>query len=186
MSVPTMAPMAQHVDVQNESVAADALPDRLEPGRPAPPDFTLPAVMPDGSETRVTLSEFAKRHGEQVIVYFYPAAMTPGCTKEACGFRDNLARLTALGYSVLGVSKDPLDKLHKFAQRERLTFSLLSDTDLTVHRSYGAYGERKLYGRTHVGVLHSTFVVDADGHIVLARYNVRATGHVDSLLRTLA
>ena len=87
---------------------------------------------------------------------------------------------------MLGVSKDPLDKLHKFAQRERLTFSLLSDTDLTVHRSYGAYGERKLYGRTHVGVLRSTFVVDADGHIVLARYNVRATGHVDSLLRTLA
>ena len=95
----------------------------------------------------MTLSEFAKRHGGQVIVYFYPAAMTPGCTKEACGFRDNLARLTALGYSVLGVSKDPLDKLHKFAQRERLTFSLLSDTDLTVHRSYGAYGERELYGR---------------------------------------
>lgn len=162
--------------------ATDSLPARLEAGQQAP-TFALPAA--DG--TTVSLPNFA---GRRVILYFYPAAMTPGCTKEACDFRDNLNRLTTTGYQVIGVSKDKTAKLATFAERDHLTFPLLSDPDLTVHKAYGAFGEKKLYGKTHVGVLRSTFVidVDAEGHgtILLARYNVRATGHVDSLLKQLA
>ena len=111
--------------------------------------------------------------------------MTPGCTTEACDFRDNLARLSALGFTVLGVSKDPLDKLARFRERDHLTFPLLSDPDLTVHRLYGAYGEKNLYGKVRLGVIRSTFVIDGDGIIRVAKYNVRAKGHVDALLRTL-
>ncbi|MBW3093308.1 peroxiredoxin [Bifidobacterium sp. 82T10] len=141
------------------------------------------AVNP--AETTVTLSELTAR-GARVILYFYPAAMTPGCTTEACDFRDNIARLGTLGYTVIGVSKDPIDKLRRFAERDHLPFPLLSDPDLAVHKAYGAYGEKKLYGKTHVGVLRSTFAIGADGRILLARYNVRAKGHVESLMKTLA
>lgn len=123
--------------------------------------------------------------GRKVVLYFYPAAMTPGCTTEACVFRDNLARLASKNVTVLGVSKDSLDKLRKFAQRDHLTFPLLSDSDLTVHKLYGAYGEKKLYGKVHVGVIRSTLVINPDGSVALARYNVRAKGHVDSLLKAL-
>ena len=156
-----------------------ALPTRLTPGQPAP-DFTLPAVNPDGGETSVTLSRLLAQ-GKRVVLYFYPAAMTPGCTTEACDFRDNIARLTALGFTVLGVSKDPIDKLQRFRERDHLSFPLLSDADLTVHR---------LYGGTHIGVIRSTFVISvsvtgAAGTIEIARYNVRAKGHVASLMKAL-
>lgn len=150
---------------------------RLEPGQMAP-DFTLPS---DTGEM-VTLSAF---RGHPVILYFYPAAMTPGCTTQACDFRDSLSSLKAAGYQVLGISKDPVAKLAKFRARDSLTFPLLSDTDLTVHRLYGTWAERKLYGRTSLGVLRSTFVVDASGTLVLAKYRVRAKGHVALLRREL-
>ena len=123
--------------------------------------------------------------GRRVVLYFYPAAMTPGCTTEACDFRDNLARLESQNVAVLGVSKDSLEKLRKFAEHDHLTFPLLSDPDLTVHKLYGAYGEKKLYGKIHVGVIRSTLVINPDGSVALARYNVRAKGHVDSLLKAL-
>lgn len=164
------------------SPAAD-LPVRLTAGAQAP-DFTLSAVNPDGTECTVTLSALTTQ-GKSVILYFYPAAMTPGCTTEACDFRDNMARLGALGYTVLGVSKDSIAKLQKFRERDHLSFPLLSDPDLTVHKLYAAYGEKKLYGKTHVGVIRSTFAIDAQGVIELARYNVRAKGHVESLLKKL-
>ena len=150
---------------------------RLEAGLTAP-DFTLPSDN-GGS---VTLSAL---RGQNIILYFYPAAMTPGCTTEACDFRDNLARLSSRGFTVLGISKDPLDRLVRFRERDHLTFPLLSDADLTVHRLYGAYGEKKLYGKVYEGVIRSTFVIDGDGVIRVARYNVRAKGHADSLLRAL-
>ena len=150
---------------------------RLEAGQAAP-DFTLP------SDTGDTVALSALR-GKNIILYFYPAAMTPGCTTEACDFRDNLARLSSCGFTVLGVSKDPLDQLVRFRERDHLTFSLLSDPDLTVHRLYGAYGEKKLYGKIREGVIRSTFVIDGNGVIRVAKYNVRAKGHVDSLLRAL-
>lgn len=165
------------------TTAAAAPAARLEPGQTAP-DFTLTAVEPDGTEATVTLSELTAA-GRKVILYFYPAAMTPGCTTEACDFRDNMARLGSLGYTVLGVSKDPVAKLQRFRERDHLSFPLLSDPDLAVHKRYAAYGEKKLYGKTHVGVLRSTFAIAADGRIELARYNVRAKGHVESLLRRL-
>ena len=154
-----------------------AVPARLEAGQTAP-DFTLP------SDTGGTVTLSALR-GTNIVLYFYPAAMTPGCTTEACDFRDNLARLSSHGFTVLGVSKDPLDKLARFRERDHLTFPLLSDSDLTVHRLYGAYGEKKLYGKVREGVIRSTFMIDGDGVIRVAKYNVRAKGHVDSLLRAL-
>jgi peroxiredoxin Q/BCP len=150
---------------------------RLVPGQAAP-DFTL--LDQDGSE--VSLHDFA---GRNVVVYFYPAAMTPGCTKEACDFRDNLNSLASAGYQVVGISKDDPATLATFRDRDHLNFPLLSDTDLTVHKLYGAYGEKTLYGKTITGVLRSTFVVDADGSIRLALYNVKATGHVASLRKKL-
>ena len=146
---------------------------RLEPGDPAP-DFTLPDA--DGEE--ISLSSF---RGQRVIVYFYPAAMTPGCTTEACDFRDNLAELNGQGITVLGISPDPPAKLARFRDKEGLTFPLLSDADRKVLEAYGAYGEKKLYGKTTVGVIRSTFVVDADGTIARAMYGVKATGHVARL-----
>lgn len=154
-----------------------ANPARLSPGDTAP-DFTL--LDQDG--TRVSLHDYA---GRNVVVYFYPAAMTPGCTKEACDFRDNLNSLASAGYQVLGISKDDPATLAKFRDRDSLNFPLLSDTDLTVHKLYGAYGEKSLYGKVVTGVLRSTFVVDADGGIRLALYNVKATGHVASLRKKL-
>jgi thioredoxin-dependent peroxiredoxin len=146
---------------------------RLAPGDPAP-GFTLP----DADGQPVSLSSY---RGQRVIVYFYPAAMTPGCTTEACDFRDNLADLGRQGVAVLGISPDPPAKLAKFRDRDGLTFPLLSDPDHAVLEAYGAYGEKKLYGKTTVGVIRSTFVVGADGKIEQAMYGVKATGHVARL-----
>jgi peroxiredoxin Q/BCP len=150
---------------------------RLSPGDTAP-DFTLPTD--DGST--VTLSAL---RGRKVIVYFYPAAMTPGCTKQACDFTDSLSSLQAAGYDVLGISPDSPGKLAKFRDRDSLTITLLSDADRSVMKEYGAFGEKKLYGKTVEGVLRSTFVVDEDGALTLAQYNVKATGHVAKLRRDL-
>lgn len=151
---------------------------RLAPGDPAPA-FTLPDA--DGNE--VSLSDYA---GRRVIVYFYPAAGTPGCTKQACDFRDNLADLDGEGIDVVGISPDKPAKLATFVAAEGLTFPLLSDPDKAVLEAYGAWGEKKLYGKTVTGVIRSTFVVDADGRIEQALYNVKATGHVASLRKKLA
>ncbi|MFI6919220.1 thioredoxin-dependent thiol peroxidase [Nonomuraea spiralis] len=150
---------------------------KLAPGDAAP-EFTLPTA--DGGT--VTLDDL---RGKRVILYFYPAAMTPGCTKQACDFRDNLSQLTDEGFVVLGVSKDKPEKLAKFVARDALTFPLLSDPELTVHQAYGAYGPKKLYGKEMIGVIRSTFVIDADGKIEQALYNVKATGHVASLKKKL-
>ena len=147
---------------------------RLAPGDPAP-GFTLP----DADGNPISLSML---RGTRVIVYFYPAAMTPGCTKEACDFRDNLDSLNA---EVIGISPDPPAKLAKFRDRDALTFPLLSDPDHAVGQAYGAYGEKKLYGKTTTGVIRSTFVIDADGNIEKAMYGVKATGHVGRLLAEL-
>jgi len=130
----------------------------------------------------VTLSGL---RGRKVVVYFYPAAMTPGCTTEACDFSDSLASLRAQGYEVLGISPDPLEKLAKFREREGLGITLLSDAERTAMTAYGAYGEKKLYGKTVQGVIRSTFVVDEEGLLQLAQYNVKATGHVAKLRRDL-
>lgn len=151
--------------------------DRLTAGQAAP-DFTLP----DDKGTSVTLSDL---RGRKVIVYFYPAAMTPGCTTQACDFSDSLEVLRRDGYEVLGISPDKPDKLAKFRERDHLTISLLSDADRAVMMSYGAYGEKTMYGKTVQGVLRSTFVVDEDGKISHAWYNVKATGHVAKLRRDL-
>jgi peroxiredoxin Q/BCP len=149
----------------------------LSVGSPAP-DFSLTAA--DGST--VTLSGL---RGRLVIVYFYPAAMTPGCTKQACDFRDSLGALAAAGYAVLGVSPDPPAKLAEFIDRDQITFPLLSDPDKAVMRAWGAWGEKSLYGKKVTGVIRSTVVVDPDGVIEIARYNVKATGHVASLRKAL-
>jgi peroxiredoxin Q/BCP len=149
----------------------------LEPGAPAP-DFTLPDA--DGAD--VSLSDF---RGKRTIVYFYPAAMTPGCTTQACDFRDNLASLQAAGFAVVGISPDPPAKLAKFRDKEHLTFPLLSDPDRKVLEAYGAWGEKKLYGKTVTGVIRSTAVVDADGRLEQVMHNVKATGHVAKLRRDL-
>jgi thioredoxin-dependent peroxiredoxin len=150
---------------------------RLAPGDPAP-DFTLTAD--DGST--VTLSSL---RGGKVIVYFYPAAMTPGCTKQACDFTDSLASLTAAGYTVLGISPDKPEKLAKFRERDSLTFPLLSDPSREVLKEWGAFGLKKMYGKEVEGVIRSTFVVGEDGTIEVAQYNVRATGHVAKLRKDL-
>jgi peroxiredoxin Q/BCP len=151
--------------------------ERLQPGDVAP-DFTLP----DADGNAVSLSSL---RGRRVILYFYPAAMTPGCTKEAVGFRDALPDLTAAGVTVVGVSPDKEAKLAKFRDRDELTFSLLSDPDAKVLQAYGAYGEKKLYGKATIGVIRSTFVIDAEGKIEKAYYNVKATGHVDRIRKDL-
>lgn len=158
-------------------MADDAGPDRLQPGEPAP-DFTLP----DADGRPVSLSSY---RGQRVVVWFYPAAMTPGCTKEACGFRDNLADLTGAGLAVVGVSPDPPATLRRFADAEGLTYPLLSDPDHAVLQAWGAYGQKQLYGRTVTGVIRSTVVVAADGRVEAAYYGVRATGHVERLRRDL-
>jgi len=150
---------------------------RLTAGDPAP-DFTLP----DADGNQVTLSDL---RGRRVIVYFYPAAGTPGCTTQACDFRDNLASFQAEGFAVLGISPDKPTKLANFASEQSLDFPLLSDPDHAVLTAYGAYGEKKLYGKTVVGVIRSTFVVDAEGKLELAQYGVKATGHVAKLRRDL-
>jgi peroxiredoxin Q/BCP len=150
---------------------------KLEAGETAPA-FTLE----DQDGASVSLGDFA---GAKTIVYFYPAASTPGCTTEACDFRDNINSLKSSGYQVLGVSKDNLADLRKFQSEQGLNFPLLSDPDLIVHKEYGAYGEKSLYGKTVVGTIRSTFVVDEEGKVQLPLYNVKATGHVASLRKKL-
>ncbi|PRY35252.1 thioredoxin-dependent thiol peroxidase [Umezawaea tangerina] len=150
---------------------------RLSAGDQAPA-FTLP----DSEGKPVSLSDYL---GRSVVVYFYPAASTPGCTKQACDFRDSIGTLGESGYDVVGISPDKPEKLAKFAAAEGLNFPLLSDVDRSVLAAWGAYGEKQNYGKTVVGVIRSTFLVDAEGKIAKAMYNVRATGHVAKLLREL-
>lgn len=149
----------------------------LEPGDAAP-DFTLTT----DTDEQLSLGDL---RGKRVILYVYPAAMTPGCTTQACDFRDSLQSLHAKGFEVVGISPDKPAKLAKFRERDQLTFPLVSDPDKSVLKEYGAYGEKKLYGKTVVGVKRSTFVIDADGKIERAMYNVKATGHVAKLRRDL-
>jgi thioredoxin-dependent peroxiredoxin len=151
--------------------------ERLAPGDTAP-EFTLT----DDRGKEVALSDFL---GRKVIVYFYPAAMTPGCTKQACDFTDTLDSFEAEGYQVMGISPDKPEKLAKFRERDNLTITLLSDPDRTVMKEYGAFGEKKLYGKVVEGVIRSTVVVDEDGKVFLAQYNVKATGHVAKLRKDL-
>jgi peroxiredoxin Q/BCP len=149
----------------------------LQPGDPAP-DFTLTT----DTDEQLSLGDL---RGKRVILYVYPAAMTPGCTKQACDFRDSLQSLHAQGFEVVGISPDKPAKLAKFRERDSLTFPLVSDPDKATLKSYGAYGEKKLYGKTVEGVIRSTFVIDPDGKIERAMYNVKATGHVAKLRREL-
>ncbi|MFF0157410.1 thioredoxin-dependent thiol peroxidase [Streptomyces sp. NPDC005263] len=151
--------------------------ERLQPGDVAPA-FTLPDA--DGNE--VSLSQY---RGRKVIVYFYPAALTPGCTKQACDFTDNLDVLAAAGYDVVGISPDKPEKLAKFREKESLKVTLLADPEKTVTEVYAAYGEKKNYGKTYLGVIRSTIVVDEEGKVERALYNVRATGHVAKIIKDL-
>jgi thioredoxin-dependent peroxiredoxin len=150
---------------------------RLSPGDAAP-DFTLPTDNGD----QLTLKDL---RGRKVVLYAYPAAMTPGCTTQACDFRDSLGSLRAAGYEVIGISPDTPAKLAKFRDRDAITFPLVSDQDKSVLTAYGAFGEKQLYGKTVTGVIRSTFVIDEDGMIERALYNVKATGHVAKLRRDL-
>jgi peroxiredoxin Q/BCP len=150
---------------------------RLEPGTPAP-DFTLP----DADGTPVTLSDL---RGRKVVLYAYPAASTPGCTTQACDFRDSLSSLQAAGFEVLGLSPDPPEKLARFREQQSLTFPLLSDPSKQVLTAYGAYGEKSLYGKLVHGVIRSTFVIDEQGVLTSAAYGVKAQGHVAKLRRDL-
>ncbi len=159
------------------TVAGMSEQQRLADGDVAP-DFTLTSA--DGDQ--VSLSDY---RGQRVLVYFYPAAGTPGCTKQACDFRDNLAELSEAGLSVIGISPDKPEKLAKFRDAENLTFPLLSDPEKAVLTAWGAFGEKQMYGKTVTGVIRSTFVVDEEGRIATALYNVRATGHVAKLRRDL-
>jgi peroxiredoxin Q/BCP len=150
---------------------------RLSPGDPAP-DFTLP----DADGTPVSL---AAHRGRRVIVYCYPAALTPGCTTQAVDFTAAAGDLAEAGVDIIGISPDPPEKLQRFRQQEKLTITLVSDQDKSVLKAYGAYGPKKLYGKEVVGELRSTFVIDAEGRVERASYNVKATGHVAKLRREL-
>ena len=152
-------------------------PTRLEPGASAP-DFTL--TDQDGNS--VSLAEY---RGKRVILYTYPEAFTPGCTAEACDFRESDAPLRAAGYTILGISSDEPEKLAEFREAEHLDFTLLSDADHAVQTTYGAYGERNKYGRIAIGPIRSTFIIDETGNIEHAMYNVRAAGHVARILKLL-
>ena len=136
----------------------------------------------DQDGNKVGLADYK---GKKVILYFYPAAATPGCTKEACDFNDNLNPFKKAGYTVLGISPDAPAKLLKFKENQDLNFPLLSDPELDVHKTYGAYGTKSMYGRTYEGVIRSTFAIDEKGKITLALYNVKATGHVAMLRKLL-
>jgi peroxiredoxin Q/BCP len=151
--------------------------ERLSPGDAAP-EFTLPTDNGD----QLTLKDL---RGRKVILYAYPAAMTPGCTTQACDFRDSLGSLQAAGFEVIGISPDKPAKLAKFRERDAITFPLVSDEDKSVLTAYGAYGEKTMYGKTVTGVIRSTFVIDEDGTVERALYNVKATGHVAKLRRDL-
>ncbi|MBT2485443.1 MULTISPECIES: thioredoxin-dependent thiol peroxidase [unclassified Microbacterium] len=150
---------------------------RLEPGTAAP-DFTLL----DQGGSPVGLADL---RGQKVVLYFYPAAMTPGCTTQACDFRDNISSLEGAGYRVVGISRDEPSKLAEFRDRDGLTFTLLSDPDHSVHSAYGVWGEKLNYGKVVEGVIRSTFVLDEDGTVRLALYNVKATGHVARVRKLL-
>ncbi|MEW2119311.1 thioredoxin-dependent thiol peroxidase [Streptomyces sp. NPDC005474] len=151
--------------------------ERLQPGDVAPA-FTLPDA--DGNEVSL-----ADHKGRKVIVYFYPAALTPGCTKQACDFTDNLDLLAGAGYDVIGISPDKPEKLAKFREKENLKVTLLGDTDKKVLEAYAAFGEKMNYGKTYMGVIRSTIVVDEEGKVERALYNVRATGHVAKIIKDL-
>ncbi|HJD82259.1 thioredoxin-dependent thiol peroxidase [Kitasatospora aureofaciens] len=151
--------------------------ERLQPGDTAPA-FSLS----DADGNQVSLADHL---GRKVIVYFYPAALTPGCTKQACDFTDNLEVFAGAGYDVIGISPDQPEKLGKFREKEDLKVTLLSDPDHQVLEAYAAYGEKQNYGRTYQGVIRSTIVVDEQGRVERALYNVKATGHVAKLLRDL-
>ncbi|MBC3184993.1 thioredoxin-dependent thiol peroxidase [Corynebacterium sp. zg-331] len=142
------------------------------------PEFSLI----DAHGNTVSLKDYA---GRSVIVYFYPRANTPGCTKEACDFRDSLEQLNDMNIAVVGISPDAPDKLAEFRRDHELTFPLLSDPDKTVMKAYGAFGEKKNYGRVVEGVIRSTFLIEPDGTIGAAKYNVKATGHVARFIRDL-
>ena len=144
------------------------------------PDFTA-----ETTQGTLSLSDLLASSKRGVIIYFYPKASTPGCTKQACDFRDSLASLTGSGYSVIGVSADSMAALERFTEKQSLTFPLASDPDHEILQAYGAWGEKKNYGRTYVGIIRSTVVVDPDGTVALAQYNVKATGHVGRLRKTL-
>jgi peroxiredoxin Q/BCP len=150
---------------------------RLSAGDRAP-DFALP----DDTGATVSLQDL---RGRRVVLYVYPAAMTPGCTKQACDFRDNLQRFVDAGYAVVGLSPDKPEKLAAFRAKEGLTFPLLSDPSKQTLSAYGAYGEKQLYGKTVVGVIRSTFLLDEHGVVTQASYGVKATGHVAKLLKDL-
>ncbi len=158
--------------------------DRLAPGDPAP-DFTLPDAEGNQVSLSALRSEVGRAGGRGIIIYFYPAAMTPGCTKQACDFRDSRSDLSGAGFTVLGISPDAPAKLAKFRDAERLTFPLLSDPSREVLKAYGAFGPKMMYGKTSVGVIRSTFVIGADGKIERAYYGVKATGHVARLRQDL-
>ncbi|SPT54887.1 peroxiredoxin [Schaalia odontolytica] len=151
----------------------------LETGCKAP-DFTA-----ETTQGTLSLSDLLASSKRGVIIYFYPKASTPGCTKQACDFRDSLASLTGSGYSVIGVSADSMAALERFTEKQSLTFPLASDPDHEILQAYGAWGEKKNYGRTYVGIIRSTVVVDPDGTVAMAQYNVKATGHVGRLRKTL-
>lgn len=153
--------------------------NKLTVGQVAP-EFTVETL--DGS---VSLAELVKEASKGVIVYFYPKAGTPGCTKEACDFRDNLNTLKSAGYQVIGISPDSIASLERFKAKQDLNFTLGSDPDHAIMTAWGTWGEKKNYGRTYLGVIRSTFVVDKEGKISLANYNVRATGHVARLRAAL-
>ena len=156
-----------------------ALMNALETGCKAP-DFTA-----ETTQGTLSLSDLLASSKRGVIIYFYPKASTPGCTKQACAFRDSLASLPGSGYSVIGVSDDSMAALERFTEKQSLTFPLASDPDHEILQAYGAWGEKKNYGRTYVGIIRSTVVVDPDGTVALAQYNVKATGHVGRLRKTL-
>jgi peroxiredoxin Q/BCP len=155
----------------------DVAPVRLAPGDVAP-DFTLP----DADGTPVSLASY---RGRRVIVYCYPAALTPGCTTQAVDFTAAAGDLAEAGLDIIGISPDDPDKLLRFREKEELGITLLSDPDKEVLRAYGAFGPKKLYGKEVIGVIRSTFIVDAEGRIEKAAYNVKATGHVSKLMRDL-
>ncbi|MGY1725234.1 thioredoxin-dependent thiol peroxidase [Blastococcus sp. SYSU DS0533] len=155
----------------------DAAPVRLAPGDPAP-DFTLP----DADGNPVSLSSY---RGRRVIVYCYPAALTPGCTTQAVDFTAAAGDLAEAGLEIIGISPDPVEKLARFREKEDLRITLVSDPGKQVMQAYGAYGTKKLYGKEVVGVIRSTFVIDAEGRVERASYNVKATGHVAKLRRDL-
>jgi peroxiredoxin Q/BCP len=155
----------------------DVVPVRLSPGDAAP-EFTLP----DADGTEVSLASY---RGRRVIVYCYPAALTPGCTTQAVDFTASAGDLAQAGLDIIGLSPDTPEKLLRFREQESLGITLLSDPDKQVLRAYGAYGPKKLYGKEVIGVIRSTFIVDAEGRIEKASYNVKATGHVAKLLRDL-